>query len=60
MTIKTEYLYVDLGNNSALFNGAILGAVGVNLNQKTTANTVRAGLNYKLDWFLPPAALVAK
>jgi outer membrane immunogenic protein len=58
LTLKTEYLYVNLGTNT-IFNSNILGVVGVNMNQKTTANIVRAGLNYKFDWFGPPA-VVAK
>jgi outer membrane immunogenic protein len=60
LTVKTEYLYVDLGNDAALFNGLILGQVNANVHQKTTANIVRAGLNYKFDWFAAPAAVVAK
>ncbi|WOJ89199.1 porin family protein [Methylocapsa polymorpha] len=57
ITLKTEYLYVNLGTNS-IFNSSLLG-FGVNINQKTTANIVRAGLNYKFDWF-NPAPVVAK
>ena len=53
LTVKTEYLYVDLGTNTIL-NQTFFGVVGVNINQKTTANIVRAGLNYKFDWFSPP------
>ncbi len=60
LTIKTEYLYVNLGTNSALYNGVILGDINANVNQKTTANIVRAGLNYKFDWFSAPPAVVAK
>jgi outer membrane immunogenic protein len=55
--VKTEYLYVDLGTN-ALLNRNLFSVVAVNIHQKTTANIVRAGLNYKFDWFLPP--VVAK
>jgi outer membrane immunogenic protein len=53
LTVKTEYLYVDLGTNNIL-NQTFFGVVGININQKTTANIIRAGLNYKFDWFLPP------
>jgi outer membrane immunogenic protein len=58
LTVKTEYLYVNLGTPTA-FNQTLLGVVGVNVGEKTTANIVRAGLNYKFDWFAPPA-IVAK
>ncbi|QBR70525.1 porin family protein [Beijerinckiaceae bacterium] len=54
LTLKTEYLYVNLGTNT------LLNAGGINIRQKTTANIVRAGLNYKFDWFAPPPAVVAK
>jgi outer membrane immunogenic protein len=54
LTVKTEYLYVNLGTNT------LLNAVGGNIRQKTTANIVRAGLNYKFDWLVPPPAVVAK
>jgi hypothetical protein len=50
LTVKTEYLYVDLGTNT-LLNRNLFGVVAVNIHQKTTANIVRAGLNYKFDWF---------
>ncbi|MCI0467004.1 MAG: outer membrane beta-barrel protein [Beijerinckiaceae bacterium] len=53
LTVKTEYLYVDLGTN-VIFNSTVLGAAGITLSQRTTANIVRAGLNYKFNWFVPP------
>jgi outer membrane immunogenic protein len=59
LTVKTEYLYVNLGTPTA-FNQTLLGVVGVNVGEKTTANIVRAGLNYKFDWFAPVPAVVAK
>jgi outer membrane immunogenic protein len=52
LTVKTEYLYVDLGTNT-LLNRNLFSVVAVNIRQKTTANIVLAGLNYKFDWFLP-------
>ena len=52
LTVKTEYLYVNLGTPTAI-NQDFLGVVGVNVGEKTTANIVRAGLNYKFDGFLP-------
>ncbi len=48
LTFKTEYLYVDLGKNT-IFNGTF--GAGININQKTTANIVRAGVNYKFNWW---------
>jgi outer membrane immunogenic protein len=51
LTAKTEYLYVNLGTNT-IFNSGVLG-IALNIHQKTTANVVRAGLNYKFDWFAP-------
>jgi len=58
-TVKTEYLYVNLGTPTA-FDQNLLGIVGVNVGEKTTANIVRAGLNYKFDLFASPPAVVAK
>ena len=60
LTIKTEYLYVNLGNNNDLLRRAKFGDTFISLSQKVTANIVRAGLNYKFDWFAPPPAVVAK
>lgn len=54
LTVKTEYLYVNLGTNTIVNTALFGGALGVNINQRTQANIVRAGLNYKFDWLLPP------
>jgi len=51
-SVKTEYLYADLGTNS-IFNSTIIGASGVQIRQSTTANIVRAGFNYKFPWGAP-------
>jgi outer membrane immunogenic protein len=59
LIVKTEYLYVNLGTPTA-FNQTLLGVVGVNVGEKTTVNIIRAGLNYKFDWLMPPSAVVAK
>ncbi len=59
LTVKTEYLYVNLGTPTA-FDQTLLGVVGVNVGEKTTANIVRAGLNYKFDLFASAPAVVAK
>ena len=57
-TFKTEYLYADLGR-STLFSGTVLG-IPAYVGERTTAHIVRAGINYKFDWFAPPAPIVAK
>jgi outer membrane immunogenic protein len=54
-SVKLEYLYVDLG--TTFFpeiheqNGSFIAR-----DVKLTSNIVRAGLNYKFDWFAPVAA----
>ncbi len=57
LTFKTEYLYVSLSPTTLY---SISGDIGdgsydFNLHERTTVNIVRAGLNYKFDWFEPPA-----
>jgi outer membrane immunogenic protein len=59
LTVKTEYLYVNLGTNNIL-NQNLFGVVGVNVNQKTQVNIARAGINYKFNWFNPIPAVVAR
>lgn len=60
LTIKGEYLYVDLGNQS--INGEGIwspanprqnSAPGQQLTEHFTANVVRVGLNWKFGWFSP-------
>ena len=53
-SVKGEYLYTQLsGNNSNVFNQGL----GVNnVNNKTTFQTVRAGLNYSFNDSLPTLA----
>ena len=52
--MKLEYLFTDLGrtnnNNGFFFN---------NNNFRERNHIVRAGLNYKFDWFGAPAPVVA-
>ena len=53
-SLKLEYLYTDLGrsnNNGFLFN---------NNTFRERNHIVRAGLNYKFDWFGAPAPVVAR
>ena len=59
LTLKTEYLYVNLGTNNIL-NQNLFGVANVNINQKTQVNIARAGINYKFNWFNPIPAVVAK
>lgn len=61
LTLKTEYLYADLGT-STLFSGnpfPFPAPINVYIGEHTTAHIVRAGLNYKFDW-LNPAPVVSK
>ncbi len=53
-SVKLEYLYTDLGrvNNN--------GFVAVNNNWRERNHIIRAGLNYKFDWFGAPAPVVAR
>jgi len=54
-SVKLEYLFTDLGrtnnNNGFFFN---------NNNFRERNHIVRAGLNYKFDWFGAPAPVVAR
>jgi len=52
-SIKTEYLYVDLGKKTNLI------VPGLSVGVKNTEHIVRAGLNYRFNWGAP-AAVVAK
>lgn len=58
LSFKTEYLYADLGTKTLSTAGA--GIAGVTATEKATFNMVRAGLDWKFDWFTPPAPVVAK
>ncbi len=59
VTFKTEYLYVDLGRNSVFTLPDGVGGIA-SLSERTTFNVVRAGLNYKFDFWSTPAPVVAK
>ena len=50
LSFKTEYLYVNLG--SANLAGTV-GGVPISLSEKTTAHTVKAGLNFKFGGWTP-------
>jgi outer membrane immunogenic protein len=59
LTVKTEYLHIDLGTHSIDDEFGLPGGSGN--TEHFTANIVRAGLNWKFDWFAPaPAPVVAK
>jgi len=51
-TAKLEYLYVDLGRGG-VFNDLFPSGLVVRENIDFRANVVRAGLNYKFDWYRP-------
>jgi outer membrane immunogenic protein len=57
-TFRTEYLFVSLGTSQV--RNAFFGTTPLAFNPRTTANIVRAALNYKFDWYVPPAPVVAK
>jgi outer membrane immunogenic protein len=58
-SVKLEYLYVDLGTSffPELESRLAAGGNGATIARdvKLTNNIVRAGLNYKFDWFAPAA-----
>jgi outer membrane immunogenic protein len=52
-SLKTEYMYVDLGKKNSLI------VPGLSVGVKNTEHIVRAGLNYRFAWGAP-SAVVAK
>jgi outer membrane immunogenic protein len=46
VTVKTEYLYTDLGTAN-LFDGPIFGPIGATVDSTVAFHTVRAGLNFQ-------------
>jgi outer membrane immunogenic protein len=58
-TVKVEYLYVDLGRRTRTYiDPATL--TGFSFANRDRNHIVRAGLNYKFDWFGAPAPVVAR
>ncbi len=53
VTLKAEYLHYDLGTQS-------LGVGAVTSRVHNEGNLVRGGINYKMDFFGTPAAVVAR
>jgi len=63
-TVKGEALYADLNNATTnwVSPGSVTFPAGLNYGARfnTSAVIIRAGVNYKFDWFAPPPAVVAK
>ena len=65
-TIKGEALYADLGNANTSWvspppGSGTFPSSAIYLGRfNTSAAIIRAGVNYKFDWFAPPPAVVAK
>jgi outer membrane immunogenic protein len=58
-TVKAEYLYDFINARPVVFNLAP-GSL-ISFNTRTAYHIARVGVNYKFDWFSPPAApVVAK
>jgi outer membrane immunogenic protein len=63
LTLKTEYLYTSLGSLSKSFGPYDIfkdDTLTLTSSTRTNFSTVRAGLNYKFDWFAPGAAPLAQ
>ncbi|WP_026607489.1 outer membrane protein [Methylocapsa acidiphila] len=63
-TLKGEALYADLSNANATWvspgSGTFPAGAQYNLRFNTAAAIIRAGVNYKFDWFAPPGTNIAK
>jgi len=60
LSIKAEYLFVDLGRRNRTFIDPVTGA-GFFINHREQDHVVRAGLNYRFDWsYAAPAPVVAR
>ncbi len=57
VTIKAEFIHFDLGTQTLVLNNAAGGLPYLD-RIKTNGNLVRAGINYKINLFNPPAAPV--
>lgn len=57
LSVKAEYLYVDLSGTSAAIPG---DTAGVLESTHPTLNIVRAGVDWKFDWSAPPTPVVSK
>jgi hypothetical protein len=54
VTLKAEYLHYNLGSETLGGAGALTSRV------HNEGNIVRGGINYKMDFFGTPAAVVAR
>jgi len=69
-TIKGEALYADVNTANATFvvpppgipgpGSRFLAGLIYGARFNTSAVIIRAGVNYKFDWFAPPPGVVAK
>lgn len=59
LSVKTEYLFVDLGKRGYQTPYDVLNDPTVEHTSHLTLNVVRAGLNWKFDWVAPPTTPVA-
>jgi len=58
VTLKAEYLHYDLGSTNMLISSGT--GASYTSRVKTQGDLVRAGIDYKIDFFPTPAAVVAK
>jgi outer membrane immunogenic protein len=59
VTLKVEYIHYDLGGSDIpVIN--LTGMVPIGTHIATEGNLVRAGLDYKFDFFSPSSPVVAK
>src|SRR5947209_13565269 len=57
-SVKVEYLFTDLGRNNRTY---LLGTgPGFTVTGREQNHIIRAGLNYKFDWFGAPGPVVAR
>lgn len=59
VTLKAEFIHYDLGSSNILIASTTTGA-SYTSHIKTEGNLVRAGIDYKFDFFGTPAPVVAK
>jgi outer membrane immunogenic protein len=57
LTVKAEYLYDFINARYAIFDSS---GGSVEFGTRTMYHIARVGLNYKFDWFSPPARVVVK
>lgn len=60
LSVKAEYLYVDLSQTNGLTPTDVVSGAGYYHTTHPTLNVVRAGLDWKFDWSAPPTPVVSK